>query len=210
MILWHVLILGCLWQLRVLSPEQWRIILLVQLPLVPPPAFWATLWMMIVAALTDLFDGFAAREWEVTSRLGKHGDPFTDKVYVVCALTALTLLAALVQQHDHAILLAGLTVLQVVRDLFVTWLRSIASLHGADVSAIRAGKVRSSVNYVMLCVVYCHLAAPLSSSLSGFSRSFVYALESFSAVMTLWSIGQYLKAYWPSLKSELQETIRGH
>jgi phosphatidylglycerophosphate synthase len=55
----------------------------------PLPEFWFVVAFaaMILSAVTDLFDGYFARKFQVTSRLGSYADPMTDKVfYLTCSL----------------------------------------------------------------------------------------------------------------------------
>ena len=49
----------------------------------PLPEFWfiVAFAAMILSAVTDLFDGYFARKFQVTSRLGSYADPMTDKVF---------------------------------------------------------------------------------------------------------------------------------
>jgi cardiolipin synthase len=73
------------------------------------------LWMLILAALTDAADGFAARRLQVSSRTGEVLDPIADKVLLSGAFVAMALngsielwLAILVVGRDVLILmLAG-------------------------------------------------------------------------------------------------------
>ncbi|MBV8842973.1 MAG: CDP-diacylglycerol--glycerol-3-phosphate 3-phosphatidyltransferase [Bryobacterales bacterium] len=71
---------------------------------------WA-LWLLILAALTDVLDGFFARRLRVTSRRGEVLDPIADKVLLSGAFLAMVLngsieawLAAIVIGRDVLIL----------------------------------------------------------------------------------------------------------
>jgi CDP-diacylglycerol--glycerol-3-phosphate 3-phosphatidyltransferase len=46
---------------------------------------WAhiAVWLFVLAAVTDAFDGYLARKWDVTSTFGRIMDPFCDKVLVL-------------------------------------------------------------------------------------------------------------------------------
>lgn len=186
--LWAMIILSCLWIWQTL-PAGW---------------FWVTLWIMIAAALSDMFDGLLARRFGVTSRLGSYGDPFMDKVYTSCTLSLLVLMAALSRQYGHSVLLALLTIVNLQRDHLTATLRSIGALHSTDARAHWVGKLRSAFSFPMICIVFSFLAAPSSSCLSGFPGWFVYALEIINIGLTICSVGVYMRQYWPTLKREIE------
>src|SRR5262245_62347393 len=48
---------------------------------------------MLLSAITDLFDGYFARRFAVTSRLGSYADPMTDKVFYLTTFPTLVYLA---------------------------------------------------------------------------------------------------------------------
>ncbi len=52
-------------------------------------ANWIAFWLFILAALTDLFDGWLARKLESDPVLGAFLDPLADKVLVGCTWLAL-------------------------------------------------------------------------------------------------------------------------
>ncbi len=69
---------------------------------------------MFLAALTDAFDGYLARRWNVPSRMGEVLDPIADKVLLTAAFLGLWLaaaipgwLTALVLGRDGLILVAA-------------------------------------------------------------------------------------------------------
>ena len=52
----------------------------------PSRAWWAV-WIFIVAAVTDLLDGYLARKWKVVSPFGRILDPVVDKILVIGCTT---------------------------------------------------------------------------------------------------------------------------
>jgi cardiolipin synthase (CMP-forming) len=52
-------------------------------------ARWMALVLFIVAAVTDFFDGYLARKWQLQSSLGRMLDPIADKVLVAVVLLIL-------------------------------------------------------------------------------------------------------------------------
>lgn len=206
---WFVLVQG-LTGSRWLGMNVWALAVLschVRWQKVPPVWFWATLTLMISAHLSDLFDGNLARRHRVVSRLGKYGDPFMDAVSFGCVLPVLTLSAAWLGQVWHCVILALLTSWHMQRDHLTSNLRSIGSLHQIDAGAGRSGKIRTVYNDVMVCIIYCYLAAPASSWLSGFPTWFVYILEVGSIGLTLATATIYTKRFWPAVRQEVDSAL---
>lgn len=207
---WFVLVQG-LTSSRWLAMNVWALIVLgcqVHWHKVPPAWFWVTLALMILAHLTDLFDGNLARRHQVVSRLGKYGDPFMDAVSIGCVLPVLTLSAAWQGQLWHSAILALLTSWHMQRDHLTSNLRSIGSLHQIDAGAGRSGKVRTVYNDVMVCIVYCYLAAPNTSLMSGFPTALVYALEIGSIGLTVFTAVVYTRRFWPAVRNEVDHALR--
>ena len=172
--------------------------------------FWAGFWacaMMLASGLSDLFDGMLARRWNVVSTLGKMADPLMDKVFYVVAFPALTWQIAHQGGNDaHALALLAFTILYMLRDLWVTFMRSIGTMFGADVAAMRLGKVRTALSFPCAGWVYMYLAfhrlAPAS-----WDRPWLlscYGFEAFMVVLTLVSIYTYTKSYSPYLRRALE------
>jgi CDP-diacylglycerol--glycerol-3-phosphate 3-phosphatidyltransferase len=113
---------------------------LVFLPLAQGPAgsrFMA--WAFIIAALTDILDGWLARRdgGRDITRIGKLLDPLADKLLVSTALIMLLAIGRIPLWG------AGMVVVIVGRELAVTGLRGIASSHGHIVAATFPGKIKS-------------------------------------------------------------------
>ena len=164
--------------------------------------------MMLLSGLTDAWDGRLARKWGVVSTLGKMADPLMDKVFYIVAFPALVW-QILHQGGEgaqvHALVMLGFTILYMLRDTWVTFMRSVGSLYGADVAAMWLGKVRTALSFpgAGWVYMYCcfHRMAPES-----WNRPWLlscYAVEGLLIVLTVWSLFTYTSAYWPYLKMAL-------
>ena len=170
-------------------------------------AFWACV-MMLLSGLTDAWDGKLARKWGVVSTLGKMADPLMDKVFYIVAFPALVW--QIMHQGGegaqvHALVMLGFTILYMLRDTWVTFMRSVGSLYGADVAAMWLGKVRTALSFpgAGWVYMYCcfHRMAPES-----WNRPWLlscYAVEGLLIVLTVWSLFTYTSAYWPYLRMAL-------
>ena len=178
--------------------------------------FWLAFWacaMMLLSGLTDAWDGKLARKWGVVSTLGKMADPLMDKVFYIVAFPAL-IWQILHQGGEgtqvHALVMLGFTILYMLRDTWVTFLRSVGSIYGADVAAMWLGKVRTALSFPGAGWVYMYLAfAPMvrgdeCGMLKGYWLLSCYAVEGLLIVLTVWSLFTYTAAYWPYLKQALE------
>ncbi len=170
------------------TPEAWFIV-----------AFSA----MILSAVTDMFDGYFARRFKVTSNLGSYADPMTDKVFYLTTFPVLVYLAARLEQHMHAKILVILAILFLLRDQWVTFLRSIGALHNLNAKANWSGKARTIISFPTICVIYYFLAAPKHWFLS-IPLQLVYLLEAVSLFINFVSIFVYTVNFWPAMKAELR------
>ena len=158
---------------------------------------------MILSAVTDLFDGYFARKFQVTSRLGSYADPMTDKVFYLTTFPTLVYLADRVGQHTHARVLLVLAILFLLRDQWVSFLRSLGALHDLSAKANWSGKARTLISFPTICVIYYYLQAP-AALVVRIPAPVVYGLEGLSVAINLISIGVYTGRFWPALRAELR------
>jgi CDP-diacylglycerol--glycerol-3-phosphate 3-phosphatidyltransferase len=158
---------------------------------------------MILSALTDLLDGYFARRLQVTSRLGSYVDPMTDKIFYLTSFPTLVYLACRVGQHDHSRLLVLLAILFLMRDQWVSFLRSLGAHHGLSAKANWSGKARTVISFPTICAIYYYLQAPAYWPLQ-LPAPVVYGLEWLSMGINLVSILVYTRYYWPAMQLELQ------
>lgn len=169
--------------------------------------FFAT-FAMFLSGMTDLFDGKLARKWGVVSALGKMADPLMDKVFYVVAFPALAWIAAR-QGHGeaHALTLLGFAILYLLRDLWVTFMRSVGTMFGADVAAMYLGKVRTALSFPCAGWVYMYLA--WHNLVPEIYRTpwlvSCYLFEAAMIVLTILSLVTYTKEYLPYLKKALEK-----
>ena len=171
---------------------------------------WATV-LLVLSGLSDLFDGMLARRWRVVSTLGKMADPLMDKVFYIVAFPALVWQIMHQGENDaHALVMMFFTILYMLRDTWVTFMRSVGTLYGADVAAMWLGKVRTALSFPGAGWVYMYLAfSPLLPEtegvtvLKGYWLLSCFAVEGLLALLTVWSLFTYTSAYLPYLRKAL-------
>jgi len=171
----------------------------------PPTEFWfaVAFGAMVLSAVTDLFDGYFARKFRVTSRLGSYADPMIDKVFYLTTFPTLVYLAAREGQHAHARALLVLAILFLLRDQWVSFLRSLGALHNLSAAANWSGKVRTVISFPTICVIYYYLQEPSRWGCRA-PASLVYGLEGLSVAINMISIVVYTVQFWPALRDELR------
>ena len=171
---------------------------------------------MLFSGLTDLWDGKLARKWRVVSTLGKMADPLMDKVFYIVAFP--TLLWIVLHRGGegcgaHALVMLAFTVLYMLRDTWVTFLRSVGAMYGAEVAAMWLGKVRTALSFPGAGWVYVYLVFEpvLPPGTGGENEHLIragwltscFVVEGFLMALTLWSLVTYTSAYLPYLRKAL-------
>ncbi len=114
---------------------------------VPFPGFLDVAFILfVIAGLTDIADGIAARRLNVTSKFGRMVDPLADKILVCGAFICF----ALIGQPKLFDLAPGvLTAIHwsvagilIAREVCVTVLRHIAEARGVNFAATASGKIK--------------------------------------------------------------------
>ncbi len=162
---------------------------------------------MFLAGLTDAWDGALARKWGVVSTLGKMADPLMDKVFYIVAFPIISWQVLHQGGNEfHAMLMVAFTVLYMLRDTWVTFMRLVGTLYGADVAAMWLGKVRTALSFPCAGWVYGYLCLHrvFPASWSGPWLVSCYVAEIALILLTLWSLHTYTQAYLPYLKKALE------
>jgi CDP-diacylglycerol--glycerol-3-phosphate 3-phosphatidyltransferase len=114
---------------------------------VPFPGFLDVAFILfVIAGLTDIVDGYAARRLNVTSKFGRMVDPLADKILVCGAFVCFAIigrpklfdLSPAVLTAIHWIVAAIL----IAREAYVTTLRHIAEARGVNFAATKSGKIK--------------------------------------------------------------------
>lgn len=150
---------------------------------------------LILGAVTDLFDGLLARRFGVETRFGAHADPLMDKLFYLTTLPLLVFVATKDGHMVHGTFLLAMTVLFLARDQWVTFLRSIGSMYDVSGSANWSGKLRTLLNFPLICAIYYVEEAPTPF----IDVRLVALFEGLAWVLNGVSAYSYTRHYWPYL-----------
>ena len=105
---------------------------------------WALI-VFIIAALTDLLDGWSARKFGQVTPFGKFIDPLADKCLVISALIALLFLDPLIP--------LWMIVVIILRDILLTLMRYLAIIRNSALRTTRFGKIKTAFQMVSIIVI---------------------------------------------------------
>lgn len=143
--------------------------------------------LFCAAAITDWFDGYLARKLDQTSAFGAFLDPVADKLMVAAALIVLVQLGR-VDAIIATIIIGREITISALRE----WMAQIGAHRSVAVSMI--GKIKTTAQ--MLAIPMLLFYAPLAGvDLKQAGTWLVYV----AAVLTLWSMGYYLRMAWPEI-----------
>jgi CDP-diacylglycerol---glycerol-3-phosphate 3-phosphatidyltransferase len=143
-----------------------------------------------LAGITDTLDGYYARKLGQTSRLGAFLDPVADKLIVAAALV-------LIVSKDPRWFVVIIAVVIIGREIAVSalreWMAEIGARNRIKVSLL--GKYKTIMQIVGLSFML------FRQNLLGIPTYKVgLGLTAVAAVLTLWSMVQYLGVAWPELR----------
>ncbi|WP_304546346.1 CDP-diacylglycerol--glycerol-3-phosphate 3-phosphatidyltransferase [Sulfurimonas microaerophilic] len=103
--------------------------------------------LFVLASVTDFFDGYIAREWNQMTMLGAILDPLADKMLTLAAFLGLMMIG---EASAWAIYII------IVRELFITGIRTVAVSEGLSVKASLAGKVKTVAQMIAIGFLLMH------------------------------------------------------
>ena len=119
--------------------------------------YFCSLAIFALASLTDFFDGYIARKYDMVTDLGKFMDPIADKVLVLSALVVM-IADPYVNVFGYfgplyfALGGVGLAII-VAREMVVSSLRMMAAKKGIVLPAEKIGKVKTFMTDVAIIVL---------------------------------------------------------
>lgn len=143
-----------------------------------PYAKVCALVIFIVASITDALDGYLARNYFGCTSFGKLMDPLADKV-LVCA--------AFIGFVELKVMPAWMVVLIIAREFMVTGMRLLIIEMGVVVPASIWGKVKTTVQMVVISLFFIGLIWPGVVFLPVPGSWFAWWLGLFAALLTAWT-----------------------
>jgi CDP-diacylglycerol--glycerol-3-phosphate 3-phosphatidyltransferase len=142
-----------------------------------------------VAAITDWLDGYLARYWSQTTKLGEFLDPVADKLIVAIGLVMV------VGEHLVAFLAIPAAII-VGREIAISalreWMAELGKRTSMAVSFV--AKIKTAFQLLALfLLLWTSAQSPFWITIAGSVLLYI------AAALTLWSMFAYIKIAWPDL-----------
>ncbi len=148
--------------------------------------------IFLIAAVTDLLDGYLARRWKQITTVGTLLDPIADKLLISAALVSLVQIRRVP---------AWMVVLIIGREFAVSGLRSIAAAEGYTIQASDLGKTKMITQVVAITMV---LLSIRWQSLNGFAMLWMWGVVIFGIASAV----QYFRKFWRMVDDSIKHRRR--
>jgi CDP-diacylglycerol--glycerol-3-phosphate 3-phosphatidyltransferase len=119
--------------------------------------------LFLVAAFSDLWDGYLARKHGWISDFGKLVDPIADKLLLVVTFVPFYILSHAGSEHGRFVAIGALPLWIVIvifgRELLITGIRSYAARRGIIIPAGKSGKLKAVFQNIFIGTAIAWLAA---------------------------------------------------
>src|SRR5580704_12460013 len=153
---------------------------------------WLALGIFLVAAGTDLLDGYLARRWKQVTTVGTLLDPIADKLLISAALISLV---------QVGVLPGWMAILIIGREFAVSGLRSIAAAEGYTIKASDLGKTKmlsqvAAISCMLLGLRYQVLRVP--------GRVLMWGVIFFALISAV----SYFRKFWRKVDERIKKRRR--
>ena len=159
---------------------------------------WAhiAVWLFVLAAVTDAFDGYLARKWDATSTFGRIMDPFCDKVLVLGGFIYMAgprfLVPQWVEEGSFFTMATGIypwmVAVMLARELLVTGFRGEAEAMGVSFGSNWWGKWKMILQSITIpTVIFFAITFKTGEdrALSIAAKWFCYVLVYLTVIVTI-------------------------
>ena len=159
--------------------------------LLEPGEFWSLILaiLFVIASITDFFDGYIARKYNLITTMGKFLDPIADKLIVNTAMILMIPIGRIP---------AWIVAITIIRDLIVDVIRSIASSEGNYIQASSLGKQKTLAQNIAVTALMIHY------SIFGVDAHFVGTIILYIALLlTIYSgVDYFIKFYQTTVQKD--------
>ena len=169
--------------------------------------FWVSLIMFILAALSDFFDGYLARKYDVCTKIGGVMDHIGDKLLVANTLIMLTVML-------RAWIIVVPVIIMIARELYVSGLREFLGTQKIEMPVPHArfsmGKIKTTLQMITITAFLAFFVLNTVVTPDNISRSYLIAMIWLSRIgvfglwlsllASVWSASQYTFTFVEKLK----------
>jgi len=136
--------------------------------------------IFVVASLTDFFDGYIARKYNLITDFGKIMDPLADKILVISALVIFVQLNYIP---------GWMSIIVLAREFLISGIRIMAAAKGEIIAAGNLGKYKTTSQ--MIVVIIALVIGPVSINLFENNFTITELLMLIPVILTIWSGWEY-------------------
>ncbi len=151
---------------------------------------WVALILFAIAAITDFFDGYLARKWNLVSPIGRMLDPIADKLLVGALLIAF----AYDKTFSALDLIPAIIIL--MREILVSGMREYLGNEKVALPVTMLAKYKTTVQLVALGILF---AEPVMGGLALISNIFLW-LAAILTMITGWDYWRVTIKYMSGAK----------
>jgi CDP-diacylglycerol---glycerol-3-phosphate 3-phosphatidyltransferase len=148
----------------------------------------AALAIFLMAAFTDLLDGYLARRWKQITTVGTLLDPIADKLLVSSALISLV---------QVRLVPGWMAILVIGREFAVTGLRGIAAASGITIKASDLGKTKMLAQVIAISLLMLSMSNP---GLMPYAMFWMWGVVLFGVASAV----QYFLKFWRKLDLDIK------
>ena len=100
--------------------------------------------LFVVASLTDFFDGYLARKYNLVTDFGKLMDPLADKILVISALVLFV---------ELGYIQAWMSIIVIAREFLISGIRMLAAAKGEVIPAGKLGKYKTTSQMIVILIM---------------------------------------------------------
>jgi CDP-diacylglycerol--glycerol-3-phosphate 3-phosphatidyltransferase len=153
---------------------------------------WLSLAIFLVAAATDLLDGYLARRWKQVTTIGTLLDPIADKLLISAALISLV---------QVRVLPGWMAILIISREFAVSGLRGIAAAEGYTIKASDLGKTKM---FSQVVAISCMLLAVRHKALLAPATVLMWIVIFFAILSAI----SYFRKFWHKVDERIKKRRR--
>ncbi len=144
--------------------------------------------IFLMAAFTDLLDGYLARRWKQITTVGTLLDPIADKLLVSSALISLV---------QVRLIPGWMAILVIGREFAVTGLRGIAAASGITIKASDLGKTKMLAQVIAISLLMLSMS---NQGLMPYAMFWMWGVVLFGVVSAV----QYFLKFWRKLDLDIK------
>lgn len=136
--------------------------------------------IFVIASLTDFFDGYIARKYNLITDFGKIMDPLADKILVISALVIFVQLEYIP---------GWMSIIVLAREFLISGIRILAAAKGEIIAAGNLGKYKTTSQ--MIVIVIALAIGPIGFNLADRFFTIAEILMLIPVILTIWSGWEY-------------------